>query len=109
MTLTEESWPPEDMRNTVAFVLVQARQRIYLADDETGESGWRAEWGRSTERLNPAMTSVLAALMRRGAFTLGHRHTIGGLDTDAVYAYELEITPSGRVLHDRVTYGHGTE
>ncbi|HWO66673.1 MAG TPA: hypothetical protein VNO31_42250 [Umezawaea sp.] len=106
---TDESWPPEDLRNTVAFVMVQARQRIYLADDETGESGWRVDWSHPTERLVPAMTSVLAALMRRGAFTLGHRHEISLDGTEPVHAYELEITPSGRVLHDRVTYGNGLE
>jgi len=102
---TDESWPPEELRTTVAFVMVQARQRIYLADDETGESGWRCDWDRSTERISSALAPILAALMRRGAFTLGHRHTISPSDTDPVYAYELEITPSGRVLHDRVTYG----
>ncbi|MCS7483102.1 hypothetical protein ACFFQW_43785 [Umezawaea endophytica] len=104
-----ETWPPEDLRNTVAFVMVQARHRIYLADDETGESGWRCEWGRTTERISPAMAPILAELMRRGAFTLGHRHTIGGYDSEPAYAYELEITPFGHVLHDRVTYGHGLE
>ncbi|MCS7476386.1 hypothetical protein ACFFQW_04420 [Umezawaea endophytica] len=106
---SDESWPPEDLRNRVDFVMVQARHRIYLADDETGESGWRVDWGYPTERINPTMTAVLAVLMRRGAFTLGHRHTISLDGAEPVHAYELEITPSGHVLHDRVTYGNGLE
>lgn len=105
----EHSWPPEDQRNAVAFVMVQANHRIYLVDDETGEGGWRIEWGYSTERISPAFTPIMAELMRRGAFTLGYRRTIGGYDTEPTYAFELEITPFGHVLLDRVIYGQGME
>jgi hypothetical protein len=98
----DESWPPAEWVSLTAWTLYRARQHSVLVDDETGQGGWRFAF-RGPERITGDMLPILAALLERGALTLGDRQSIDA-DGEPVTAYELDITPAGRVLHDRLTY-----
>jgi hypothetical protein len=103
---SEDLWPPADLRSVVLWTLIRARDRIYLVEDETAESGWRCEWGTPAERISAEIMPTVTDLVQRGIVVLSDRREVWEAGaTEPVYAYELVLTPSGRVLLDRVNYG----
>lgn len=98
-----DEWPPEEMKTVVYLVLELAREgALFVQTGTVMVVGWLVFYLEPADRMTPAGSEALAALLDRGMLVRSHGATLVDEADEVISADAVSITAIGLELFERL-------